>query len=123
MCMPNTEPVVDAPAWVEWVLARAREAGHCRVHPIAAVTVGQKGEQLTEALALARAGAVALSDDGRPIVSAAIMRRALEYARHADLADRRARGGPDARGDGAHERGRRRDAARASRGIPARPRA
>jgi dihydroorotase len=84
-CMPNTEPVVDNIAWVEWVRARARAVGRCRVHPIAAVTVGQKGEQLTECLALKNAGAVALSDDGRPIVSAAVMRHALEYARHAGL--------------------------------------
>jgi dihydroorotase len=83
--MPNTEPVVDSSAWVEWVLARAREAGHCRVHPIAAVTMGQKGEQLTQAIALKKAGAIALSDDGRPVMSAAVMRRALQYARHADL--------------------------------------
>jgi dihydroorotase len=83
--MPNTEPVVDSPAWVEWVLARAREAGHCRVHPIAALTVGQKGEQLAPLAALKRAGAVAFSDDGRPVMSAALMRRALEYQRHADL--------------------------------------
>lgn len=80
-CMPNTNPVVDTVAWVEWVLARAREAGWCRVHPIAAVTVGQRGEQLTEMHALAAAGAVAFSDDGRPVANPAVMRRALEYAR------------------------------------------
>jgi dihydroorotase len=84
-CMPNTEPVVDNIAWVEWVRARARAVGRCRVYPIAAATVGQKGEQLTESLALRQAGAVALSDDGRPIVSAALMRHALAYARHAGL--------------------------------------
>jgi len=84
-CMPNTAPVLDSAAWIEWVLARAAEAGHCRVHPIGAVTVGQKGEQLAEALALRAAGAVALSDDGRPLMSAGVMRRALEYARHAGL--------------------------------------
>src|SRR6185503_17046684 len=61
-CMPNTEPVVDNVAWVEWVRSRARAVGRCRVHPIAAVTIGQKGERLTEALALRNAGAVALSD-------------------------------------------------------------
>jgi dihydroorotase len=80
LCMPNTQPVLDTPAQVEWVLARARAAGHCRVHPIAAVTVGQAGETLAEMEALAAAGAVAFSDDGRPIMSAARMRRALEYA-------------------------------------------
>ncbi|MGH7729838.1 MAG: dihydroorotase [Candidatus Eiseniibacteriota bacterium] len=84
-CMPNTEPVIDNIAWVEWVRSRARAVGRCHVHPIAAVTIGQKGERLTEALALRQAGAIALSDDGRPIESAAMMRHALDYARHAGL--------------------------------------
>ena len=84
-CMPNTDPPLDSAAWIEWVLSRAREAGHCRVHPMGAVTMGQQGAQLTQAVALARAGAVALSDDGRPVMSAGVMRRALEYARHAGL--------------------------------------
>jgi dihydroorotase len=84
-CMPNTDPVMDSAAWIEWVLSRAREAGHCRVHPLGAVTMGQRGEQLAQAVALKRAGAVALSDDGRPIMSAAVMRHALEYAAHAGL--------------------------------------
>lgn len=79
-CMPNTRPVLDSPAWIEWVRNRAAGAA-CRVHPIAAVTVGQEGKQLTEFLALQAAGAVALSDDGHPIMSAAVMRHALEYAR------------------------------------------
>ena len=79
-CMPNTDPIVDTPAWVEWVRHRAEAAGHCNVLPIAAVTVGQKGEQLAPLDALASAGAVAFSDDGHPVVSAAVMRRALEYA-------------------------------------------
>lgn len=80
-CMPNTDPVVDTAAWVEWVRRRGESAGHCTVLPIAAVTVGQKGEQLAPLDALARAGAVAFSDDGHPVTSAAMMRRALEYAR------------------------------------------
>jgi dihydroorotase len=84
-CMPNTHPVVDRVEWVQWLLDRARESARCRVLPIAAVTLGQNGEQLTEFHALARAGAVALSDDGRPVVSAAVMRRALELAREAGL--------------------------------------
>jgi len=79
-CMPNTDPVVDSAAWIEWVLNRARDAGNCRVHPIGALTLGQKGETLAPALAMKAAGAVALSDDGRPVSSAAMMRRALEYA-------------------------------------------
>ena len=84
-CMPNTDPVLDNPAWIEWVLNRARAAGHCRVHPIGAVTMGQKGERLAPARALGAAGAVALSDDGRPVANAGMMRSALEYARHAGL--------------------------------------
>lgn len=84
-CMPNTRPVVDTPAWVEWVLARAAEAGHCRVHPIAALTQGQEGAELCEMRALAEAGAVAFSDDGLPVVSAGMMRRALQYAQPTGL--------------------------------------
>jgi dihydroorotase len=83
--MPNTSPVIDNQAWVAWVLQRAAQVGHCRVHPIAAVTMGQKGEQLAELIALAEAGAVAFSDDGRPIMSAEVMRRALEYAKPTGL--------------------------------------
>jgi len=83
-CMPNTRPVLDSIAWVEWVRHRAERAA-CRVLPIAAVTVGQEGQQLTEFAALERAGAVALSDDGHPIMSAGLMRHALEYAKHTRL--------------------------------------
>lgn len=79
-CMPNTNPVIDRVEWVEWLLARAGKVAHCRVLPIAAVTLGQAGERLAEMHALAAAGAVAFSDDGRPVASAAVMRRALEYA-------------------------------------------
>lgn len=79
-CMPNTNPVIDRVEWVEWLLARAAKVAQCRVLPIAAVTVGQAGERLTEMHALAAAGAVAFSDDGRPVGSAAVMRHALEYA-------------------------------------------
>jgi len=81
LCMPNTTPVVDQPVWVEWLIARARVAGACRVHPIAALTAGQEGKQLANLEALAAAGAVAFSDDGRSVMSAATMRHALEYAR------------------------------------------
>lgn len=79
--MPNTSPVVDNAAWVEWLHDRTERDGHCRVHPIGAVTIGQKGDQLAEMLAMAKAGAVAFSDDGHPIMSAEMMRRALEYAK------------------------------------------
>ncbi len=84
-CMPNTDPVVDTAAWVEWVRRRGEAAGHCEVLPIAAVTVGQRGERLAPLDALARAGAVAFSDDGHPVTNAAVMRHALEYARPTGL--------------------------------------
>jgi dihydroorotase len=84
-CMPNTSPVLDEAVQVEWVRTRAAAVGHCRVHPVGAVTMGQKGETLAPAVALRNAGAVALSDDGHPVADAGIMRRALEYARHAGL--------------------------------------
>jgi dihydroorotase len=84
-CMPNTQPVLDEAVQVEWVVERAAQVGSCRVHPIGAVTIGQQGEQLAPHVALKNAGAVALSDDGRPIAKASIMRRALEYARHAGI--------------------------------------
>ncbi|HYM82478.1 MAG TPA: dihydroorotase, partial [Candidatus Limnocylindria bacterium] len=103
--MPNTQPVVDHPALIEWVLARARAAGRCRVHPLAAVTVGQRGDVLADFLALKQAGAVALSDDGQPIASAEIMRRALQYARHADLPIVAHEEDPSLRGRGAMNEG------------------
>jgi dihydroorotase len=84
-CMPNTVPVLDAAVQVDWVRERAAQVGHCRVHPIGAVTMGQAGEQLAPFAALRDAGAVALSDDGHPVARASIMRRALEYARHSGL--------------------------------------
>jgi dihydroorotase len=82
-CMPNTVPPLDDASRVRWVVDRARETASCRVHPIGAVTVGQQGERLTELLELHQAGAVAVSDDGRPVMNAERFRRALEYARHA----------------------------------------
>ncbi len=99
-CMPNTSPVLDEPVQVEWVRARAAAVGACRVHPVGAVTVGQKGETLAPAVALRNAGAVALSDDGHPVTSAGIMRRALEYARHAGLPIIAHEEDPALRGDG-----------------------
>ena len=80
-CMPNTVPALDEPARIVWVLERARRTGLARVHPVAAITLGLLGERLTEMAALAEAGAVAFSDDGRPVMHAGLMRRALEYAR------------------------------------------
>jgi dihydroorotase len=79
-CMPNTEPAIDSQETVSFVLEKAARCGSCRVLPVAAITVGRKGERLTEMFELAETGAVAFSDDGDPVPSAAVMRRALEYA-------------------------------------------
>ena len=79
-CMPNTNPVLDTESAVSQVRQRGNEVGLCRVHPIAAITKGQKGCELTEMQILAEAGAVGFSDDGFPVESARVMRRALEYA-------------------------------------------
>jgi dihydroorotase len=83
--MPNTRPVNDTRAVTEMLVAKAKSLGGTRLHPIAAVTVGQKGEALTEMADLREAGAVAVSDDGRCVTSSLVMRRALEYARTFDL--------------------------------------
>lgn len=80
-CMPNTDPPLDERPRVEYVVRRASEVGLARVFPIAAVTRGQMGEQLTEIENLVEAGAVAISDDGKPVRNAEIMRRALELSR------------------------------------------
>ena len=80
-CMPNTKPVLDTPEQMEYVLEKGKNQGFCHVLPIGAVTVGQKGEMLTDFDALAQAGAVAFSDDGVPVTSAVRMRDALKAAR------------------------------------------
>lgn len=79
--MPNTEPVADTPGVIRYVLEKAREAGLARVYPVGALTRGSRGEELSEMGGLKAAGAVAFSDDGRPVVGAGMMRRAMEYAR------------------------------------------
>ena len=78
--MPNTEPVTDNQAAVGFIIRQALRAGAARVHPIGAISVGQRGEALAEFGEMVGAGAVAVSDDGRPVASAHLMRTALEYA-------------------------------------------
>lgn len=79
--MPNTDPVTDNQAAVGFVLKQGRAADAARVYPIGAISIGQKGERLAEFGEMVGAGAVAVSDDGRPVVSSQLMRTALEYAR------------------------------------------
>ncbi|OQX13791.1 MAG: dihydroorotase [Desulfobulbaceae bacterium A2] len=78
-CMPNTRPVNDCATVTAFILERAR-AGSARVWPVAALSRGSLGEELCEYGELKAAGAVALSDDGRPVVNSQLMRRAMEYA-------------------------------------------
>lgn len=84
-CMPNTEPAIDTPAAVEYVVLQARRAGRANVLPVGAVTKGRKGEELAEMGRLVEAGAVAFTDDGAPVSSAELMRRALEYSKMFDV--------------------------------------
>jgi dihydroorotase len=79
--MPNTDPVCDNQGVVGFVIAQAQRAAKARVYPIGAVSVGQKGQQLAEFGELVGAGAVAVSDDGKPVASSHLMRMALEYAK------------------------------------------
>ncbi|MCK9417844.1 MAG: dihydroorotase [Nitrospirae bacterium] len=79
-CMPNTNPVNDNRSITEFILSQARE-GSARVYPIGAITKGSKGEELAEMGELHQAGCVAVSDDGRPLMNAALMRRAMEYSK------------------------------------------
>ncbi|MEE9271478.1 MAG: dihydroorotase [Candidatus Krumholzibacteria bacterium] len=79
-CMPNTDPPIDENSVVEFILKKAAIAGFAKVYPIAAATVGRKGEKLTEFHSLVEAGAVAVSDDGNPVANARMVRSVLEYS-------------------------------------------
>jgi dihydroorotase len=78
---PNTDPVTDNQAAVGFIIRQATLANAARVYPIGAISVGQRGESLAEFGEMVAAGAVAVSDDGKPVASAHLMRTALEYAR------------------------------------------
>jgi dihydroorotase len=78
--MPNTDPIADGPETIAWVRAEARRVGLAHVLPIAAVTRGSRGEELVDMAACVSAGAIAFSDDGRPVAGDAIMRLALTGA-------------------------------------------
>jgi dihydroorotase len=83
--MPNTKPVIDRPELVRSQIEKAQRLGLARVLPIAAVSMASQGESLTDFAALRAAGAVAFSDDGRPVKTAGLLRRALEKTRELDL--------------------------------------
>jgi dihydroorotase len=84
-CMPNTKPVNDSAAVTTYILQRAKEQGSCFVFPVGAISRGLLGQDLAELGELREAGAVAVTDDGRPVMNSLLMRRALEYASAFDL--------------------------------------
>ena len=83
--MPNTNPVNDNQSITEFMLDRARAAGNAHLYPIGAITKGSEGKELAEIGDLRRAGCVAISDDGKPVMNSLVMRRAMEYARAFDV--------------------------------------
>jgi len=83
--MPNTSPVNDNAGVTQYILKKAADANLARVYPIGAVSIGQKGEQMAELGELREAGCVAVTDDGHPVRTALLMRRALEYTRMFDM--------------------------------------
>lgn len=85
VAMPNTRPVCDSAALARYVQARAQEAALARVFPAGAISRGSLGESLADYGELKEAGCICVTDDGRPVMSAGLMRRALEYARDFDL--------------------------------------
>jgi len=103
-CMPNTDPVNDSSSVTQFILKRAAEANLARVYPIGAVSVGQRGDQMTEMGDLSAAGCVAFTDDGHPVRTAMLMRRALEYSSMFDVPIIEHCEDPSLKGDGvAHE--------------------
>jgi dihydroorotase len=84
-CMPNTKPVNDSPMVTSYIVERGRSQAVVNVFPIGAITKGSAGEELAAIGAMKAAGAVAISDDGLPVMNARVMRRAMEFARSYDL--------------------------------------
>lgn len=84
-CMPNTKPAADNEAVISYIINKAKEVGYVNVYPIGAVSKGLKGEELAEIGEMKFAGAVAISDDGRPVTESGLMRRAMEYADMFDM--------------------------------------
>ena len=100
VCQPDTSPVIDDPATVDFVLRRARDTAIVHVHPMAAITKGLEGVEMTEIGLLKAAGAVAFSDGEKSVTNAQVMRRALTYARDFDALIVHQTEDPDLIGDG-----------------------
>lgn len=84
-CMPNTNPPADNESVIKYIINKAKQEGYVNVYPIGAITKGQKGEELAEIGELKFAGAVAVSDDGKPVKSSSLMKKALQYASMFDM--------------------------------------
>jgi dihydroorotase len=100
ICQPGTSPVIDDPATVDFVLRRARDTAIVHVHPMAAITKGLEGKEMTEIGLLKAAGAVAFTDGSKSITNAQVMRRTLTYARDFDALIVHHTEDPDLTGDG-----------------------
>ncbi len=84
-CMPNTSPVIDNKAVIAYIKSKAKEVGYVNVYPIGAISKGLEGRELAEMGEMKFAGAVAVSDDGRPVTDSGLMRHAMEYADMFDM--------------------------------------
>src|SRR5579864_6289892 len=105
ICQPNTSPVIDDPATVDFVLRRARDTAIVHVHPMAAITKGLEGAEMTEIGLLKAAGAVAFTDGDKSVTNAQVMRRALTYAGDFDALIVHHTEDPDLIGDGVMNEG------------------
>jgi len=105
ICQPDTSPVIDNPATVDFVMRRARDTAIVRVHPMAAITKGLEGSEMTEMGLLKAAGAVAFSDGEKSVTNAQVMRRSLTYARDFDALIVHQTEDPDLIGDGVMNEG------------------
>lgn len=84
-CMPNTSPICDNDSVVNYIKDKAKEAGYCKVYPIGAITKNSQGAELSEMYRMKKAGIVAVSDDGKPVMNSKVMRQAMEYAKTVDI--------------------------------------
>jgi len=105
VCQPDTSPAIDNPATVDYVLRRARDTAIVHVHPMAALTKGLEGKEMTEIGLLKAAGAVAFTDGAKSVTNAQVMRRALTYAGDFDALIVHHTEDPDLNGDGVMNEG------------------
>src|SRR5258708_36509989 len=103
--MPNTNPPIEDPAIVHFIRSKAEKEGYCHVYPIGCISKRREGKEMAEIGELKKAGAVALSDDGAPIMNAELMRRVMENAQMLGLTVMHPREGNHLSCDGVMQRG------------------